>query len=364
MLGNCLQELVAWEISTAITPPTGQVARSLGNKLLLCSFITLLVTTFPGLAEAETVIAGFSEDEVRIYADGANLSDPPLRTIGGPSTGLNRPYGVAVDMVYGEIYASNDAGSSVRVFPLSGDGDIAPIRTISGPDTTLDSALGIAVDSFNDEIYVANNVPGTIVVFSRTADGDVAPIRTLGGGSTGLSFVRFVFVDLINDELYVSQFANRVSVFDRRDQGNVAPKRVIEGAATGLVKPRGVFVDVSSQELFVSDRDGNAIHVFERTANGNQAPLRKISGSNTGLSNPRGLILTNQGEILVSFVTAWFDRDDSGNVVPLRTLDAGSVRGITTTLAAYGAASFVLPPVLFTDDFESGDTSAWSSTVQ
>ena len=139
--------------------------------------------------------------------------------------------------------------------------------------------------------------------------------------------------------------------------------RVIQGAATGLFRPRGLFVDVLSEELFVAERESDAIYVFERTASGDVAPLRTISGSNTSLDRPRGLTVTKQGEILVSFLTSWFERDANGNVSPLRTLNAGTVRGLTTTQAAYGAAGFVLPPIVFAHDFESGDTMGWSDTV-
>jgi hypothetical protein len=78
-------------------------------------------------------------------------------------------------------------------------------------------------------------------------------------------------------------------------------------------------------ELVVNSLGVNSVLVFPRLASGDVAPSRSIVGAATGMDDPFAL---------------------------------GSSR------AAEGAVGFVGPVPVFFDGLESGDTSAWSSTVQ
>ena len=129
-------------------------------------------------------------------------SAPPLATIAGSSTGLNNPYGVALD-ASGRIYAANFAAfgtPSITVYAANPSGTLneAPLGTITGSSTGLNGPTSVAVDP-SGLIYVANagsigngvSNPGnnSITVYAANPNGTLneAPIATIAGSNTGLS---------------------------------------------------------------------------------------------------------------------------------------------------------------------------------
>jgi hypothetical protein len=78
------------------------------------------------------------------------------------------------------LYLSN--GANVLVFAPSADGDVPPIRTIGGPSSGVSNTFDLAVGP-SGEVYVGNVLgdfsPGNITVFPAGADGDVAAIRKI-----------------------------------------------------------------------------------------------------------------------------------------------------------------------------------------
>jgi len=176
------------------------------------------------------------------------FNDAPKRSISGPATGLTKPAGLYVDMVHQELYVSNDldSGSSVTVYPLSASGNVSPIRSLSGPTTGIEGPIGLAVDQIHDELIVASyKVPfgGSISFFARTATGDAAPLRTIQGASTGFNMPLGVALDLNHDEIivansaYMSVLPGNILVFARASAGDVAPIRTIDGPSTHLCNP-------------------------------------------------------------------------------------------------------------------------------
>src|SRR6266496_2907899 len=80
-----------------------------------------------------------------------------------------------------ELFVTNQGGS-VTVYARTANGDVAPLRTISGAATGLNGPFGLAVDTVNNELAVANignAAPYSITVYARTANGNVAPLRTI-----------------------------------------------------------------------------------------------------------------------------------------------------------------------------------------
>jgi hypothetical protein len=222
----------------------------------------------------------------------------PVRTLSGPATGINTPYGVFVDTVNDELFVANNGAASVTVYSRTANGDTAPIRTLVGAATGLSAPFGLYVDTVNNELVVVDSGNTSITVYSRTASGNTAPIRTLSGAATGMSFPSGVFVDTVHNELVVGDQLNALSffgavrVFSRTANGNTAPIRTVSGAATGLNRPIGVVVDTVNNELLAANSEGFSVTVYSRTANGNAAPLRTLSGAATLLNQPYFLAIT------------------------------------------------------------------------
>jgi hypothetical protein len=140
------------------------------------------------------VAIGSPTNSVLVFARTANGNVAPLRTISGAATGLNGPYGVAVDIVNNEVAVANLGGNSVTVYARTANGNASPLRTISGAATGLSGPFGLAVDTVNNELAVVNFIIGnsSVTVYARTANGNVAPLRTLQGAATGFNIPLFV----------------------------------------------------------------------------------------------------------------------------------------------------------------------------
>lgn len=146
---------------------------------------------------------------------------------------------------------------SLTVYSRTARGNQAPLRTIQGPSTQLNWPMGIHVDLVNNEIAVANNGDNSILIFRRTDGGDARPVRVIRGTRTNLDHPMGVFIDQKNGELWVANFGNHsATVYARMADGNVAPKRIIRNAplgtpTVGFGNPMALAYDPARQEILV-----------------------------------------------------------------------------------------------------------------
>jgi DNA-binding beta-propeller fold protein YncE len=145
--------------------------------------------------------------------------------------------------------------SSLTIYDGDAKGDAAPLRTIQGPTSGIDWPMGVAVDEANNEIVVANNGDNSILVFSRTANGDAQPKRAIRGPLTGIKGPMGVAV--AKDEIWVANFGDHTAlVFPRLAGGNVAPRRIVRNApagreTSGFGNPYAVAYDSKRREVLV-----------------------------------------------------------------------------------------------------------------
>jgi DNA-binding beta-propeller fold protein YncE len=218
---------------------------------------------------------------------GATGSDPPLRVIQGPRTGLVQPDTISVDLAHDEIIA--DSGdNAVLVFPRTANGDVAPIRRIGGPNTQISNIFGLAVDSSRNLIIVANRVEfgrqsnDGILIFNRTDNGNVTPKAVIAGPRTGIIKIRQIVADEARGQIFVTvknnfEYYNPdhlrpspwnpdqtgfIGVWNITDNGDVPPRGVIKGPASGLVWPAGVAINPQNHEVYTIDSVSNALFMF------------------------------------------------------------------------------------------------------
>lgn len=228
----------------------------------------------------------------------------------------------------------------VLVFDASAGATRDPVRTLTGPSTGLDErATNIAVDA-KGYVYVVRDSPGSdgsVLVFAPGADGDEAPVRTISGPKTGLDFASTLAVDASRN-LYVGiAEGGPILVFPPDADGDVAPARGI-GAFPDIQSVGSLFV-ANDFRLFVGNQQGNAsVLVYDAGAAVGAPPVRTIAGSATQVATPSGLVVDGEGNIAVSVwrgtdpgFLEFFPANASGNVAPSVTLP--SLGGVGIAIA-------------------------------
>ncbi len=262
-----------------------------------------------------------ASDTVTVYPAGTNNDVVPLATIGGSNTTLDLPVGVALDSS-GNIYVTNDGSNNggsdtLAVYPEGSHASGAPITTISGG---LSTPAGIALDSSRN-IYVANQGNDTVTVYSSLGNGTVL-LATIYGDSSGLNAPTGIALDG-SGNIYVTNnggsgkgydtSSDTVTVYAAQSNGHVAPSATIAGSNTGLGYPSGVAID-GSGNIYVANKATDTVTIYPPGSNGNVAPSATIGGSNTGLDAPAGIAVDASGNIYVTNAGG-FDGDNASVTV-------------------------------------------------
>lgn len=184
------------------------------------------------------------------FASNLSVNVYPSLWIAGTATNLSQPNGIAIGP-NGNIFVANTGNNSITVYlPVSTTttpANEAPILTISGSNTGLNAPFGLAIDSFG-RLYVGNRGNNTVEVFAQTnVSGNVAPLFTLAGPSTHLDHPAELWFDssFQLDVANLDAGSGSVAVFSPLPfplpgNGNIAPVLLISGASTHLTTPVGV----------------------------------------------------------------------------------------------------------------------------
>ncbi len=282
---------------------------------------------------------------ISVYRAGSNSNGDavPTATIAGRRTGLDNPFGIALDSS-GKIYVANFIGGrgtgSVTVYPADSNGNVAPIATIIGADTGLDNPSGIAVDS-SGKIYVANRGGGrtsesSITVYAAGSNGNVKPIATIAGSDTGLDDP-CIAVDS-SGKIYAGNASDSITVYPAGSNGNVKPIATIAGPdtgdQTGLFQPNGIAVDSKGNIYAANSTDGTSsspdsqgfkVTVYRAGSNGNIRPIAAIGDSAMGAA---GVAVDSGGKV---YVTVQFGEDRVMVFSPLGKGEVKNIANIFTT---------------------------------
>lgn len=148
---------------------------------------------------------------------------------------------------------------AIHVYDGANKGNVKPLRTIKGPSTGLNWPMGLAVDASRNEVAVANSADNSILFFRRTDSGNVRPLRIIKGGRTGINRPMGVAIDRKNNELWVANFGDHTAVvFELGARGNAAPKRIIRNApkgtpTAGFGNPMALAYDSRREEILVGN---------------------------------------------------------------------------------------------------------------
>jgi hypothetical protein len=287
-------------------------------------------------------VTNWAGQSITVYPVGATGNVAPIAAIAGPQTGIDLPYGVALD-ASGNIYVTNFDDNSITIYAAGANGNVSPAATIMGSNTKLLDPEGIGIDPIHGNIYVQSlNGPSgnpSILVFAAGSNGNVSPAEVIEGSKTGLTDpVNLTFDGGAN--IYDVDVANFINVYAAGTTGNKRPARKIKGGLTKLNLPFGVTVDSSSNVYGANNGGGDSsITVYASGATGNVAPIQRIKGKKTQLTDLHGVAVdasrniygsNGAGEVRscsgCNFI-AVYASGATGNVAPIRMI-AGTNTGL------------------------------------
>jgi sugar lactone lactonase YvrE len=228
----------------------------------------------------------------------------PIAAIGGSNTGLNGPFGIALDSL-GDTLVANKSNNTVTVYSPADVfaqpfGNIQPLGTISGSASGLNSPYGIALD-MSDNLYVANYGNSSVTVYSGLSE---TPSATISGSGTGLiqPFGIAVAQAKNGPVIFVSNSTDdSISEFAGNANGALTPLTTLfaTNEAQNLVGPAGLALD-SAGNLYVANQVGGDVEVYSPSAlaadSGFISPSGTIANSNLFYS-PTGITLDQQGDV-------------------------------------------------------------------
>ena len=243
----------------------------------------------------EVWVANEQGDSVTEYAKGATGDATPVTTISGADTRLSSPYGVALDSA-GDLWVVNLNGNSgvgsVTEYAKGADGDAIPIATIKGADTGINRPFGLALDP-DGNLWVVNEGNGSLTEYAKGADGDAIPIATVKGANTKLNTPVSMALDPVGNLWVVNSSGGNgsgsVTEYAKGATGNAPPVTVIAGSATGLLFPAGLALDQAGNIFVTNTQPSGSVTEYAKGATGNAPSIASISGSATGLGAPFGV---------------------------------------------------------------------------
>lgn len=311
--------------------------------------------------------------------------------------GLAGASAVAVSPDSRHVYATADASDALTVFARDPSADDlafveAHLQGVGGV-FGLDGASSVAATVDGRHVYVTGAESDSLAVFARDASLDslafVDAVVDGVGGVDGLAGASAVTEDPISGSLFVAGAVDdSVAVFVRDPAGDELIHLVTftdgVGRVDGLDGAAAVLVIPGGSNLYVAGRDEDAIAVFH-APRGVLKFLQVVRNGRhgvTGLIAPAALALSEDGRFLYaataggSTITAFRREASNGG---LTFLDSFVVAGPPRVQNAHAlatspdgkhllAASRTADAValfrqdgVFSDGFESGDTSVWSN---
>lgn len=293
-------------------------------------------------ASADDALVVFRRDAT---PDTLGFAHVEMQNVGGVF-GLDSPVALTVSPNGRYVHVASSSSNALTVFRRSASHDDLVLVDVEreGDDglSGMVGATAVAASPDSEFVHVAARDDDTISVFRRDGTLDDFVLVDQVGGIAGLSGVSDLVVSPDGRHLYsTAAIDSRVSVFDRDALGQLSliTTYVDNGnGGTALAGAEAIAISPEGTLLFVASPVESAVTVYHR----NPA---------TGLLKVAEIVRDGVGEV-----------DGLGGAIAL----AVSPDALHVYAAASGddaVSGFRIVQLLFFDDFESGDVSAWSSSA-
>lgn len=316
---------------------------------------------------------------------------------------LGQASAVAVSPDGQHVYATSINDDAVVIFRRDATNDSLSFANVVMQGINgvfgLDSPVALAVSPNNRYVHVASSQSNSLAVFRRSATNDdlvlVDVEREGDAGLTGMVGATAVASSPDSNFIHVAARGDdTISVF-RRD-GSLDDFVLVDqvenqmAGISGLDGVSAVVVSPDGRHLYATSQIDDSVTVFERDMLGQLSQIAVyVDGGNggTALAGAQAIAISPEGNLvfvaspLESAVTVFHRHAGSGElrVAEIVRDGLGGIDGLAGAIAlavspdavhVYVAAAgddavsgFRVVQILFFDDFESGDVSAWSASA-
>ena len=214
-MGSPATQTVTTVVSSGLTSPTGLAVDAAGN----------------------VYIADTGDDAIKMWSPATGT----LSTLVDSTQGLSMPFGVAVDASGSNVYIADTANNAIKVL------DVATKSLSTLINTGLNEPYGVAVDDLGN-VYIADTGNGAL----KEWNASTASVSTL---ASGLTSPYALAVDGQGNVYIVD------SVDDTLKEWNASTQTIRTLIGGGPNSPQGVAVD-GAGNVFIADTGGKAIAGF------------------------------------------------------------------------------------------------------
>lgn len=341
--------LLALSVAPATSQPLAYVPNQNDANVMVLNMATLsLVDTIDITSGPPAPVprhVAVSADGTRAYVsnqgtDDLAIIDTATNTIVDTVATGDFPQAVVVNLAHTRVYVANFLSHSVTVIDPS-----VPAAVDTIPTSPYTNARGMAVSPDGTRAYVSTTgasagSPDHVHVIDTSTNTIIDTVEV--GESPG-----YLAVSPDGSRLYVSNFTTGdVTVVNTTTNAEVTTVAVGNG-------PQGIAVSPDGSRVYVAVQNDDALVVIDTATN-------MVDDSITVGDAPNGVAVKDDGKRV--YVTNVGTPDDISVVDPVLGME---IADIPAGNGPTSIGDFLGPdPVpLFADDFESADTSGWSTVV-
>ena len=202
------------------------------------------------------------------------------------STGLNYPFGVAVDSA-DNVFVADTFNGAIHKYAPDGSGGYTQQGDVANG---LSYPGGVAADGAGN-VFVADTNNNAIRKYAPNGSGGYTQQNVV---AVGLNRPGDVAVDSAGNVFVADTNNNAIHKYAPNGSGGYTQQNVV---TVGLNRPYGVAVD-SVGNVFVADANNNAIRKYAPDGSGGYTQQSDVA--NTGLSLPYGVAVDSAGNVFVA----------------------------------------------------------------
>ena len=248
----------------------------------------------PNPSAAAGMHATNANNTFTVCALDASGNAAPMRALGGVSTGLRLPIGIATEK-FGNLHGANRLGSKVTVYASMAQGDVAPTPSITAAGMGPPQGLAIGpTDNLNMSACPnCGSAAGSSTAVYHFNTGSSVNDHPIAGSNTGMTVPGNIALDSSRNLIVANSFGGNVAVFAPGDSGNTLPIRSFTSPAAANVQDMALEPN-SGNNAIVPTVPGRGVELYTSIAGTGAMPAATLAASGTlTIDYPGGVFFDN-----------------------------------------------------------------------